>query len=177
MSLHQVDVEKLLETEYWTNRYFIDVPNVSAGIPVGQAIVDFERRFHSEGVLFTKIRVSDAIPNNDNFVILTLNVAGLDGPSGDYLPLFNCVRMDLAPAIGRASRKFYRAPIREGEQVGGFLTEARLNALNALIPTYLYPITELCDPDLQPFSQVAFVRTVAMRQLRRGSRRRTQSII
>jgi hypothetical protein len=176
MAIYSVDIEKLYQNEYWTNRYLVQVADLAGGQVAGSAIANMERNFHQNTVTFTRYRVSDNTPNTDVYTTVPLNLPGLRGSVGEYMPLFNVVRVDFGVAGGgRPSRKYYRLPLGEGDQAGGILADGTVTAVdNALQPILAQPV---CDPQGQIWVSIAVARQVGMRQLRRGSKRRLRPII
>lgn len=171
-----VDIEKLYQGEYWTNRYFVEATNLIAAQGHGQSIVTVERGLHKAVVEFTKFRTSDVVPNTDIYVTTPINLAGTVAVNGELLPLFNVLRVDFGVlGAGRPSRKFYRLPVGEGEQSDGrFLLDTLSSIVGLLAPLLSIPIT---DPQGQLWNSAAPARAVGMRQLRRGAKRRLLPII
>lgn len=176
MALFKVDIEKSRGTEFWTNRYVVDQANLADAFLLGEDIVAAERQFHPSEVTFTKYRASDLNPSTDQFITGPISLPGLLTPGNSILPLFNVIRVDFAAGFGRPSRKFYRGILYESNTESGTI----LGALLASISASLLPLVEggnLVDVDGTPLSSVTPFSTIAMRQLRRGSRRRTTPII
>ena len=117
------------------------------------------------------------VPGTDNFITTALQLFGERAPNGEYLPLFNVIRVDFSTGIGRPSRKFLRTPIGELMSQGGLLD---VNTLADINNNYVAPLVGLAgfvDVDGEQITGGAAFRPIAMRQLRRGSKRRLQPII
>ena len=177
MPLFKIDIEKQLSSEFWSNRYFVRTDTLANAIPQGQDIVDAERLIHSQLVTFTKLRVSTADPEDENYTIVPLAVNG--GRSEiDLLPLFNTLRYDFTAASGRPSRKYYRGVLSQGDFTGDVVTynptdfEAAMEALFAVGPTG----NGIVDPQEQLLTNAVRWIYVQMRQLRRGKTKRTTPI-
>lgn len=176
MALFQIDVEKLYAGEYWTNVYHVEAASLLDAVPMAAAIKEIERAVHKTSVTFTKARISDSSANPE-FTTVVYNQAGLHVNATDVVPLWNTVRVDLQRFGGRPGRKYLRLPIHEDQTQG-------LN-LTATMQTFID--TSYCNP----MEGLGYVRTstgavvqswfcspaIQMRQLRRGSRRRTSPVI
>ena len=174
---YSLDIEKQSGTEFWTNRYILSNPSIESAILTANAILLIEQAVHSENVLFTKYRVSDLDPDTDAFVIVPIGEVGDRPTVGDVLPLFNVARVDFPAGIGRPSRKYLRLPIFEGDQANGTLTPTMVAFVNTNYGTPLGDIDEFVDVDGEPLGSGICQPQVGMRQLRRGSRRRTTPVI
>jgi hypothetical protein len=120
MALWNVDIEKLLEGEYWTNRYIVSALTLADAASIADDIVEAEKNIHRTVVLFTKVRTSDQTPNTDVYRVRSINEFGeLAIVAGERLPLWNVLRVDFSTGSGRPSRKYLRLPIYEGDIVDG----------------------------------------------------------
>lgn len=177
MPLFSADIEKLYQGEYWTNRYILDTANMQDAINAANLILSYERAVTLAAVTFTRYRVSDVDPSTDVYTIIQTNVQGSAATGGEMLPLFNVVRVDFSAGSGRPSRKYLR----------GVLTENVINFNNIsathisfIENNYAFPLRDLAayvDVDGQALQTGEVYPFVAMRQLRRGSRRRSQPIL
>lgn len=178
MPLFQVDIEKELGGEYWTNRYVVSAATLLEAATVGDSIVTIERNIHRTNVLFTKMRAADFVPGNDQFVIHTINGYGdLDIVAGQMLPLFNVLRVDFNTSIGRPSRKYLRLPLYEGDIIDAAFNPGFLTTMDTEYCANMLLLAAFVDVDGQQFLSASAMPKVAMRQLRRGSRRRTQPVL
>lgn len=176
MPLMQADIEKFYDGEFWTNRYHYNAVDLAQGVAIGQFIVTAERAFHATTTSFRTLRVRTAAPGDDLYTIVPLTVAGqftVNEPS--LWPLFNVIRVDFQATQGRPSRKYYRGMIDDGSVVSRIL----LTTLQDLVRNSLLPLVDetLTDVDGQFLVDARVTPQVGMRQLRRGSRRRTQPIL
>jgi len=176
MALFKIDVEKQMGGEYWTNRYFVDAADFAAAAMMSDEIVTAERAFHGTSVTFTKSRTSDITPGTDVYSTIILNLPGLQGDDGTFLPLFNVLRADLSVGIGRPSRKYYRGVLRETHIIQDGVDASIRTTASGALNSLLTQIT-LVDVDSQPITLVTVSPFVGMRQLRRGSKRRAAPII
>lgn len=183
MALYHVDVEKTLVGEFWTNRYVVSTTTLSNADEAADLIVSAERAFHREDITFTKVRTRTVAPGDDIYSSRPISAPGLLATSGPYLPLFNVARVDfIAEGGGRPSRKYYRMGICAGDMVVDFtLPNAILSALEgslaALIGDLEANASPFVDVDGQALSDPTAYAAIAMRQLRKGSRRRTEPIL
>lgn len=180
MPLFVVDIQKRYVTEYWTNRYCVSAADLGAAETIATAIVACERAIHLSTVEFDKARVSDFNPATDTYSILTLGgVGGVAISSNQMMPLFNCVRVDFnVSGGGRPSRKYLRGCLHHADMAAAFeVTQARRDAVLLNYGTPMASQTGYVDVDGQEIIQAVVHRDVAMRQLRRGTRRRTEPVI
>jgi hypothetical protein len=174
----QVDIQKRLGTEYWTNVYHVASSSLASAQAFAQSLVtEVEVPLHTADVLFVSFSVRP-FPGPSEGTITPLNVVG-GQPAGDYLPLWNVARVDFPAPTGRPSRKFYRLPIKEGEQGSGVLTPAIVTAYQGILNNYFASPASagLIDVDGQLLVSGTLKAAVGMRQLRRGSKRRLLPVI
>ena len=177
MARFQVDIEKSALGERWTNVYYTEQPDLAAAVSFGQGLVNMEKAIHRTWVLFNTLRVRSTVVGDEVFSIVPLTGTGtVDGATAAALPLFNVVRVDLAATAGRPSRKYYRGILEEPDNAGGALDTARQTAVEAAL-TAAIEGEQLVDVDGQTIVSAATWPMIAMRQLRRGSRRRTEPIL
>lgn len=177
MTLHQVDIEKSYLGEFWTNRYIINVDSLTAGVVVGQSIVNIERQVHAQFVTFTKYRVSDVNPDTDAFVIVPLSVNGLRAHESAPMPFFNVVRVDFPAGTGRPSRKYLRGVLQQSDCSGSALKTGVVSFVNENYGLPLGDLPGFVDPQGTELGTGQCAPNVAMRQLRRGSKRKTKPIL
>jgi hypothetical protein len=177
MPVFKIDIEKQLGAEYWTNVYHCDVADLDAADDVALEVLDAERAIHHVTVTFTKRRVSDIVPNTDNFRTTPINLTGELNDPAALLPLFNVLRVDAVAQTGRPGRKYLRGCLTEGAITFDTIVPAALTTFDTGYSNAMDLITELCDEDGDPFIDWQSNPKVGMRQLRRGSKRRTQPII
>lgn len=171
MALYNIDVEKRLGSEYWTNRYITDMDSMAEGVTLGNDIVGAELLIHSELVTITKYRVSEGA--GEAYTIVTVGEPGLNEQT-NLLPLFNTLRFDLPAATGRPSRKFYRGVLGESD-INGDAVQSTYVTFAAALSALLKPDIEsqgIVDPQGQFLTGVVQWPFVQMRQLRRGTRKR-----
>jgi hypothetical protein len=169
-----IDIEKLLGGEYWTNRYIVAAASLADATDHGQSLTNRERGFHHSSVLFTRFRASDGIKLSDVYQVVNINAFGDQGATAATLPLFNVMRVDFnVVGGGRPSRKYYRLPISEDMQDNGNFTANHLANMQPHITGILTGVPEYRDVDGQVFINGTIYPKVGMRQLRRGSKRKT----
>ena len=171
--IYKVDIQKQYQNTYWTNVYYVNQPDLASASAAATTIVNVERTIHAPAVNFDKVRVSDL--SSTQYQTISVNQPGQRSVTGDFLPLFNVLRVDFNVAGGRPSRKYLRLPVAESDQSNGIFTSS---ALQSLATGYAIPTsTGICDESGSPFTSTSFQERVGMRQLRRGSRRRTTPVI
>lgn len=137
-----------------------------------EALVAMERFFTLPSILFTHYSISDNVEDTDAYFTYPLNVFGQSGATGDQAPLFNTLRIDFTKlGGGRPGRKYYR----------GALTESVVQAFGRLDPAwYAQLVTQIqttMDANTAGGENFTYVSAsahpfVAMRQLRRGSKKK-----
>lgn len=183
MALYNIDIEKFMDGEYWTNRYIITSTTLPNAIEAADILVEGERSIHRTNVAFTKVRTSSAVENDAIYDSRPLTNSGLVEDNGPFLPLFNVIRVDFpVEGGGRPSRKYYRMGICAGDVVVNYRVssslvlgiEANLTSMLAELGGNASPMV---DPQAQEVNAAAVFDRIAMRQLRKGSRRRTEPIL
>ena len=178
MALWNVDIEKLYAGEYWTNRYIVSALTLADAATVAESILDLEQNIHRTIVLFTKVRTSDQTPNTDVYRVRSVNEFGeLEIAEGQRLPLWNVLRVDFSTGSGRPSRKYLRLPIYEGDIVDGQFNSGFMSTMGTGYSVPLLAVTGFEDVDGEAFTESTVMPFMAMRQLRRGSKRRTTAIL
>lgn len=183
MPLYQIDIEKKLGDEYWTNVYYVERDDLAAANTDAGFIAGAEANMHLVSVQFTKARIRSAIQGDEIYVTRPLNFLGTRSlENNPLLPLFNVIRVDFAAVSGRPSRKFYRACLLAGHLTGvGNLTNAIIltaqGAVDGLFGAGGMPGVPLRDVDGQALTSASVFQAVGMRQLRRGSKRRTTPVL
>lgn len=178
MAQWKVDIEKLFSGEYWTNVYYVEADTLALATAHAADIVDLEKATTYDVVTFTKALITP-IPNPGNaFATLPINDTGdLVVGTSDLLPLFNVVRVDLIVGEGRPSRKYLRTPVAEDWTTAGSFTTAVLNDINTRYAAPLVALGFVTDESGNPIVGSSVYPKVAMRQLRRGSKRRTTPVL
>ena len=172
----EIAIEKSLGTEYWINVYHADVVTQAEAKQVGDEIVGVERGVTQIQVGFTKMRVRQI---SEIAQAGTVYPIGLPGAMADsiYLPLFVVARIDIAVPSGRPDRKFIKSPAPASLVTNGMWSAPAQNLYNGSYCTPLLAVENICDRSGQPYLSAAVSPVVGMRQLRRGSRKRTQPVI
>lgn len=177
MPLYQVDVQKKLGTEYWTNVYHVEVAGLGEALTQGGLIASFERAIHLDIVQFTSMRVRPYPSTGDTGTVAALGYYGNNTGQGPYMPLFNTLNVILAVPVGRPSRKYLRLPIPEASQENGSFLQPFIDDWTEQYCNELSALGTLRDVDGQTIGDISCVLAVGMRQLRRGSRRRLEPVI
>lgn len=178
MPLYNVDIQKLANNYYWTNRYIVDAPDLVAAQSQSDWYVSAERNIHLNHVQFVAVRVSDQDPATDNYVTKALVGTGTLNLTTEVTPLFVVIRVDFSVGSGRPSRKFLRGCLTEahvghwGDLTGTRITEITNNYITPLLQNRGY-----VDPQGTPIISGAVHPRVTNRQLRRGSKRKARTVI
>jgi hypothetical protein len=173
-----MDAEKLYQNEYWSNRYVIEADNLDDASVTAAAIRLVEVNCTHSFATLTKYRVSSDNPFDDVYQIINDNRPGTWAWEGAVLPLFNRVRIDFnTVGGGRPSRKYWAPPLTESDVNGNQLEAATISHFNTAYVAALLAIEHFVDVDGQQFSSGSVFPSVAMRQLRRGSKRKQTPVI
>lgn len=161
--------------EYWTNVYHIFADNLTAAVPIMDAIVAAERPLYAATTMITKGRCDDGVPNTDAYRTKVYNQLGTRDVSvaGQPLPLFVTARVDFSVADGgRPCRKYLRGVVREGDSGGVNI----VNAANLITQLTAYAnaiiATAVVDPQGFQLDSGAPMTPLQMRQLRRGRKKK-----
>lgn len=181
MAVYQVDIEKSFSpttgtTIYWTNVYHVNAADVASAVVSGQSIVTLEKQAHATTVSFTKMRTRLAGSTGNTGTITPLTGAGVRAIA-DNLPLFNVFRIDFGVATGRPCRKYLRGPVGESDSTSGAILAGTVTALTNNYATPLLNMNVVCDESGQPLLNATVYPYVGMRQLRRGSKRKTTPVL
>jgi hypothetical protein len=178
MAVWKIDIEKSFQGETWTNVYYVEADTLQDAADIGDAIVPIEESITSAGVLFTKYRTSDLVPNTDNFITSVINEFGdraIDTVT--LMPLFVVARCDLSVGVGRPGRKYLRGVLYEQDVRFGAIETTAVTLINDNYTVPLAEVTGLCLEDGTPVLEVTLNPVPGMRQLRRGSKRKATPVI
>lgn len=159
--------------EFWTNVYGLKATTMADAISAANLIVTNEKGFHCSVVTFTKFRVDDGVPDTDMYHTQALSGIGERLAGTDVMPLFVALRVDInTVGGGRPSRKYYRGCLLEGDVNGMTVTNAAfLSGVSAQLTGIAGDILQ--DPDGQFYGSAVAMQRVGMRQLRRGTKKKT----
>lgn len=172
----ELSIQKQLGTEYWINVYHADVPAQDDARATALAVVNIERAVHSTDVLFVNFRVRNISPIAGPGTVYPVGLVGQLG-AASYLPLFNVARCDIAVPVGRPDRKYLKFPISNVNVTNGRFTQAALDFWQANYCDAIIALTALSDRSGQPYLSASINPAVGMRQLRRGTRKKSTPII
>lgn len=163
----------------WTNVYHVEAPNLAAAVTAAAPIPVAEISVHQSVVNVSRMRISTSVEFDSIYEIVPIDSLGA-GAGSDFLPLFNCVRVDVHTASpGRPDRKYYRPPIEEGGQTNFVLTTATQNAfqsmVNNLISTMNTSSPVLVSNQGDAWVSATCIAPVQMRQLHRKRRKKLTS--
>ena len=176
MPLFKVDIQKKLGEEYWTNTYTVNESTIQAARDVGLLIVNQERNFHLNVVVFDRLRVSTPVEGDNEFIIVPLSELGRrDTFEGEVLPLFNTLAVLYGTGVGRVGRRYYRGCLNETDVFDGRVVLTLISDVGLYTQNILS--FGVAKANGTPYTTATPVREVAMRQLRRGSKRRLRPII
>lgn len=174
----KVDIQKTRQGLYWTNRWLLDAASpADVTVTMVENIAVREMNFHANTCIAVSARVSDMVPDTDNFYIYPLNFIGEQTDSTEPLPGYVTMRADFGVGPGRPLRKYWRVYIGEGHTTGGVWTSTYVDAVNTQMDLLLAAVPTICDPQGNVAITVAAKSQLQMRQLRRGTRKRTEPVI
>lgn len=160
-------------SEYWSNRYFTTAEVDDAGATL-DAVVNAHRNILRNNCIVTKVRIDDNTEGTDNFDTVSVNAPGLKTfGSNELLPLFVVARCDFdVSGGGRPSRKYLRGYLLESQINFTTMDSSAVDDLNAFGDA-IVAIGTICDPQGSVFVDAVPWPFPAMRQLRRGSKKKT----
>lgn len=176
MAVWELSIEKQLLTEYWLNVYHCDVATQAEAKTVADAIVEAEQAITMGIVTFNKMRIRQVSSAPGPGTVYPIGSNGTL-PQSPYLPLFNVCRIDFAVPVGRPSRKYIKQPIAMSSVSNGQFQPSALTFFQTEYCTPILSIPGICASDGQPFLNAAPIPAVGMRQLRRGTRKKSTPII
>lgn len=179
MALFAVDIQKDDSKGYfWTNQYHVEAGDYSAALTIGVEIADIERTIHTTRVAYNSIRVKQPLTPFGVSIIQPLSGYGTYAATGgDVLPYWNVVRCDFGVSLGLPSRKYLRTLMDEAMIYGYSLSNGYRDLIAANYVTPLLQLNGLRSNHDQVFLEGVVKPDVAMRQMRRGSKRRARPVI
>lgn len=175
----QVDIQKVFGNEYWTNRYLIDLAvGTTEAETLALAIANAERGMYYSTVRIDKIRIATLTPEDNVFQTWNPNLVGArQGAGVVLLPLFNVVRIDFGAGLGRPSRKYLRGALAEIDIEGNVLGSTFIDVFAEPYAQAISDLVGIVDPQGSDLNGFSIATAVGMRQLRRGSRRRSEPVL
>ena len=169
MAVFQIDVEKIIGTETWTNVYHVNVADMATARARATSIKDLERPVHGTNVTFVATRTRQVGVGNVGVIDLVAQ-AGTRTIAGNTMPLFNCARVDFANGTRRPARKYLRGGFGGTDLQGSFQhSSGYITALNTYADGIL-ALAGICDPQARALTARSVIAIIAMHQLRRGNR-------
>ena len=135
MALYRVQLRKAVNEGgilcKFSNIYYTNADNVIDAADFGIFLWNtIEKGMHRPFVFCYEVYASDLDTNTTNYTVAAIppeNQRGtLTVDSGQVLPLFNVLRVDLNVVGGRPSRKYYRPMLGENDQAGGVINNVDL---------------------------------------------------
>lgn len=173
-----VEIFKRLGGETWSNRYLMTWASMAGALPASGEFLDAERAFHSDQVTFTSIRLSTAVPGDNEFAVVPVNLPGLvpGTTTGGLLPLWNVAKMYANRGYARPYYKLYRGVLGEANTDNGLVSTGTQDTIEAAFAEILgaetpYWVTTE-DVGINSVNADPFIRH---RQLHRGRRRQQTS--
>jgi hypothetical protein len=178
MPLYQLDIQKEIGTYFYTNVYHLEGSSIAGLDAVVGGIVAAERQICTPSVNFISTRVKEAGTAYGFASIRPLTGTGAYATSSAQdLPLYNTVRVDMAPGIGPLNRKYLRTGLREDMVYGTVLEPAYITAVQTLYVNTLANASELRTIRGENVVGFTLKTLVQMRQMRRGSKRKLLPVI
>lgn len=129
---HRLEIRKLYEGHSYSNDYNVECPSMDDAEAMAISLVEFERSFHLNNVVFVSYRVSTVAVGDRIFRHQPIDTIGLRLRSGtSQLPLFCTVRLDMRTVDSDPCRKYYRPPLEETDQEDGHLSAGYWTAIVA----------------------------------------------
>ena len=168
----RIQIQKTMGAESWSNDYLTDDLLLDDAQDLASGLLAFEQNIHTVDVNFDFVRISSFVEGDRTFRHIPINEPG-NGGSGDYLPLFNTMRMDLQTSDSDPGRKYYRLPISETQVTNGEFTSTWLAAMASEITASLVTpglLEHIVTNAGNNIGSATIQPKVAMRQLNRRKR-------
>lgn len=177
MTVFKVDIQYNYNTEYWTNVWYINTSDVASAKEWVDDFVAATLDMQQNAVTIDKARITPAPFIANTFTDYPINTAGTGG-STPPVPLFNVVRMVMGKGTGRGVSHYIRGGVTPSNigADGNFTSAAQTfnqSKADAIISLVPFP----CDRNGNLYETCTASPKVGMRQLRRGSKRRTTPVI
>lgn len=179
LPISQIDIQKQQGAEYWSNRYLCEFAVGSAEAEAAAtALINAEKAMLFNNVLINKVRIATLTPNDNVFQAWNPNTFGSRNAVGlSLLPLFCVVRIDFGAGLGRPSRKYIRGALSESDVQGANLESGFLSGVATPYGNAVSGLAGIVDPQGDDLNGFSVYPQIAMRQLRRGSRRRSEPVL
>lgn len=171
----RIEIVKQLDGEVWSNDYLTALVTIDAAADIADELVAWEQQVHASVVTILYALVSTTIKGDRTFRHITYNVPGIPN-IGEYLPLFNTIRVDLQTEDSDPGRKYYRQPIPENGQANGYLVPGTVASFNAAIASTLQPIIDNSALVTPKGNQITGATTFPKVQIRQLHRRRRKKV-
>lgn len=169
----RLTIEKMYQGEYWTNVYFL-AGSIGDSASAAADILAAERAITLDSVLFTKMRLDDNTEDTEVYASTPINLFGLNANVGaQVLPLFNVLRVDFAAGTGRPSRKYLRGVLSENNINFNTIDAVTVSTFQTLYADVVASLPNFVDVDGDNITAGVVHPFVGMRQLRRGSKKKT----
>lgn len=169
----RITIEKYMASaaEYWTNIYHAPGNDVAAAGVIAAGLVAAELPLYNAGIIITKYRVDDMVEDTDVGHTEVVNAVGTSGQGNVNMPLFVVVRVDFSTiGGGRPSRKYIRGTLQEDDVTFTSLGASPITRCGIYAAAAIG--TGFVDIDQQGINSYAVLPFPAMRQLRRGSKKK-----
>lgn len=175
--LFKIDMQYLYQTEYWTNVFYVDVADYGAAQSAVIDLAEVLKTGIQNSVSIDKARITPAPFTRDTFRDVVLGISGTGGAT-QPAPLFNVVRWQFAKPVGRAINMYFRGGVTPSN-IGPDqeFTEAAQTFNNALLAAIFDLPVQFVSRAGTVYTTATAAPKVGMRQLRRGSRRKTTPVI
>lgn len=178
MPLYKAEIFKSTPgSDDWCNTYHIQASDLSEASTIAGFAAVAEQVIHQDYVLIERARVSQVVPNTDDFETLVLNIAGSRSAVSLSLPLWNTFRVDFGVAASRPSRKYIRGPVLQVDQNGDVVQSSGLTIMASYITAISAQFSAdgiapgLVDESGNPFTAAIPHNRVVLRPLHRNRRR------
>lgn len=183
MPLFQVDIQKTSFGYNWTNVYVLRAADLATAHDAAFSVMAIaEQAVHVTTITISKVRTSTLAEGDESFKTVVTALAGTIAVTGNGLPLFNVVKVDIEAEAGRPSRKYYRSGLSGNDVAAGYAWDATHitaieTAIEGMRDDLIAAGVTWVDPDDQVLGEVVVQPQIAMHQLRRGSKRREAEVL
>lgn len=175
MPIYKLDVQTRFYTNYFTNVYHINVPDLDAAETAMDNITSIHQPTVGPNYTIVAGRVSTPAAGDGVFITRPYTKVGTRSQAGQDMPLFNRFLVEFQVGNTYKCRKFI-AGIQETDNIDGGIPSG---SITYYMTNYALPIIALgvcCNEHGAVFTAASVKDSVAMRQLRRRKKRTTPVI-
>lgn len=176
--VYQIDTQKSMGGEYWTNRYHCVAGSLDDALQIGLELSAKEAAQSLSQVSFVSVRASTPQKGDDVYLVEQVNYNGGITAGGTSMPLFVVARLTFTKGPGRPDVKYFKGMLNTDATADAFTLKGNVvTGLQDGIAAALLATEGLSSADGDPYTNIKVDKRIGMRQLRRGSKKRDEPVI